>query len=86
MSDAHAFSLTLMADPALEAARRVKGKARELAAQQASVTGAGLSRLCGTYVVKISLREPAPPGLLDEVDGVRILYEVTGPIRVRARR
>ena len=86
MSEALALRLTHMATPSLEAARRVKNKARDLAARHASVAGVGLTRVGGDYAVKVSLHAAAPLELPSSVDGVRVIYEVTGPVRPRSAR
>ena len=73
-----------MMDVSLEAARRAKPKAREAASRLTRVTGAGITRVGGVYVVKINLQGPEQPSLPHHVDGVRVVYEVTGPVRSRA--
>jgi hypothetical protein len=67
-------------------ARRVKAKAGEIARGHNNVTGVGLTRVDGSYVIKVNLREPAKANLPRILDGVPILYEVTGPISARLTR
>jgi len=70
----------------MEEARRAKPKATQAAKACAAVVGVGLTKVAGSYVVKVNLREAAPADaqLPRTVDGVQVLYEVVGPIRRRA--
>jgi hypothetical protein len=70
----------------IEEARRAKSKAIEAAQSQAEVVGVGLTKIDGSYAVKVNLREAAPASakLPSTIDGVRVLYEVVGPITRRA--
>ena len=72
-------------DTSIEQARKVKSKASEAAWAQASVVGVGLTKVGGSYAVKVNLREPVPKSaqLPSQIDGVRVLYEVVGPISRR---
>lgn len=71
-----------MATVSLEAARKAKPKASQAARLCAVVVGVGLTRIEGSYAVKVNLREAAPPGaaLPASIDGVPVVYEVVGPI------
>jgi hypothetical protein len=75
-----------MTDLSLDAARRAKVKARAAAAQLAPVTGAGITRVNGVYAVKINLEGTEPAALPRTIDGVPVVYEVTGVIRPRPAR
>lgn len=72
----------------IEQARRVKPKATEAVKSCAAVVGVGLTKIDGSYAIKVNLREEAPPAaaLPATIDGVRVLYEVIGPIEHRSRR
>jgi hypothetical protein len=72
-----------MHDPTLEAARRVKALAREAASRSAEVTGVGIARVDGAYAVKVNLRNTPPADLPRQIDGVPVLYERTGALRIR---
>jgi hypothetical protein len=72
-----------MSAASLEDARRVKQRAFEIASRAASVTGVGLTRVAGSYAVKVNLSDRVPPDLPTEIEGVPIVYEQTGPIRLR---
>lgn len=63
-------------------ARRAKPKAMEAARLCATVAGVGLTRVAGSYAVKILLAETAPASaeLPETVDGVPVVYEVVGRI------
>ncbi|QND52890.1 hypothetical protein HB779_13970 [Phyllobacterium sp. 628] len=70
----------------IEQARRAKPKAKEIAGSCAAVVGVGLIRIGDSYAIKINLRDqtPASADLPDTVDGVRVVYEVIGPISLHA--
>ena len=70
----------------IEEARRAKPKAAQAAKACAAVVGVGLTKIGASYALKVNLREAAPADarLPRTVDGVRVLYEVVGPIRRRA--
>lgn len=70
----------------IEDARRAKPKATRAAKTCAAVVGVGLTKIGGSYAVKVNLREAAPAAakLPRTIDGVRVLYEVVGPIARRA--
>ena len=72
-----------MDDPTLEAARRVKGLAREVASRRGQVTGVGIARVGGAYAVKVNLRDTPPTDLPRQIEGVSVVYERTGPVRAR---
>jgi hypothetical protein len=69
--------------PDLDRVRAVKDRARAAFEQKAAVVGVGITRINGSYGVKINLREPPPPdaGLPETIDGVPIRFEVVGTIR-----
>lgn len=68
----------------IDQARSVKTKAGDLARENnASVVGIGLTRDGDSYAVKINLGAPLANDLPREIDGVRILYDVTGPLSKR---
>lgn len=71
----------------IEEARRAKPKATQAAKDCAAVVGVGLAKIGSSYVVKVNLREAAPAtaSLPAIIDGVRIIYEVVGPIDRRSR-
>ena len=65
----------------IEQARDVKQKAGDLARAAAAVAGVGLTRVGNSYAIKINLREPTAKKLPQQLDGVPIVYEVTGIAR-----
>lgn len=71
----------------LEQARAAKPAALRRFGKIARVVGVGITRVNGEYAVKVNLREPVSSDVEvpDEIDGVRIRVEVTGPIRARKR-
>jgi hypothetical protein len=72
-----------MDDPTLEAARRVKILAREVASRSGKVTGVGIARTGSGYAVKVNLRGAPPTDLPRQIDGVSVVYEQTGPVQAR---
>lgn len=73
----------MMSGPSLEAARKVKGVARDLASRVAIVTGVGIARVADGYAVKVNLKGTVPVDLPHQIDGVRVVYENTGPARAQ---
>lgn len=69
----------------LERARAAKAHIARQLANLPTLTGIGLSRVKGEYAVKVNLSEPlaSEATLPDEVDGVPLRIEITGPIRPR---
>lgn len=75
----------------LEQARKSKSKAIALvsACAAVSVVGVGLTKIGDSYAVKVNLGEcTMPPEQLPEqlptsVDGVKVVYEVVGPVVLR---
>jgi hypothetical protein len=69
----------------IEEARRAKPKATEAVKSCAVVVGIGLTKVGGSYAIKVNLREAAPASadLPDSIDGVQVLYEVVGQISRR---
>lgn len=77
----------------LEQARKSKPKAVALASACASVSvvGAGLTKIGDSYAVKVNLRDcvgspdqlTAQEQLPRSVDGVKVVYEVVGPVVLR---
>ena len=70
-------------DTTLEAARRAKEKAKALGAAAGEVIGVGLTRIGGSYAVKVNLRASVTNPLPQEIDGVPVVYEVVGIIKKR---
>lgn len=72
-------------EESLASARAVKDRARDVCAARAEVVGVGITRVDGTYGVRINLACAPPPGadLPREIDGVPIRIEVVGAIRRR---
>lgn len=69
----------------IEKARRIKPKARAVAEGCMNVAGVGLTKIGGSYAVKVNVREALsiPSVLPDRIDGVRIVYEVVGAVSLR---
>lgn len=69
----------------IEQARQVKPKAAEAARALVEIVGAGLTKVDGSYAVKVNLREatPAMAALPTMIDGVKVIYEVVGTISRR---
>jgi len=69
----------------LEQARRTKPKAKAAALTCAGVVGVGLTKIGDSYAVKVNVSEysPAVRALPEVIDGVRIVYELTGPLTLR---
>ena len=72
-----------MADVTIEMARKAKTLVRDLAAGLTQVSGVGLSRIDGSYAVKVNLREACKLDIPAQVNGVPVVCEYTGPISVR---
>jgi|EP01132_Coremiostelium_polycephalum_P006947 hypothetical protein len=70
----------------IEQARLAKPKARELAGSCGTVIGVGLIRIGDSYAIKVNLRDQVPETteLPETVDGVRVVYDVIGPISLQA--
>ena len=68
----------------IEQARSVKQKAGDLARQMTHVEGVGLTCRDGSYAIKINLHAPSATELPEQLDGVPIVYEVTGTAKKRA--
>jgi hypothetical protein len=69
----------------LEKAQAAKKAALARFEALTTVTGVGITRVHGDYAVKLNLSEPVQPGvkLPDEIEGVPLKVEVTGPLRPR---
>jgi hypothetical protein len=67
----------------LERARAAKKAAVQRFGNLPSLTGVGITRLAGGYVVKLNLSRPIEPGvaLPAEIEGVPLCVEITGTIR-----
>jgi hypothetical protein len=66
----------------LEQARAAKAEAVRRCAAIGAVTGVGLTRVGGSYAVKVNLSRSAE-GVPTEIDGVPVTVEVAGPVRAR---
>jgi hypothetical protein len=66
----------------VEQARLIKPKARATVEACGAVVGVGLTKIGDSYAVKVNMREQVrtPNALPDSIDGVRIVYEVVGPV------
>ncbi len=66
-------------------ARRVKEQARALTESVAKVTGVGVTKVKGQYAVKVNVRTRSAKmdSLPKKIDGVTVVYAVTGPIKPR---
>lgn len=74
-------------DITIDQARLAKVKAGDIAkAAHASLSGVGITRVDGSYAVKVNLSEAAETRLPKRVDGVPIVYEVVGKIAKQALR
>nr|WP_294501674.1 hypothetical protein [uncultured Rhodopila sp.] len=64
----------------IEDARRVKSIAGATARRFAHVIGVGLTKVGGSYAIKVNLADPLAIGvsLPAEIEGVPVVYEVTG--------
>jgi hypothetical protein len=69
----------------LQQARAAKASVLKEFRRLPNLTGVGITKVAGGYVVKINLREPMPKGtqLPGEIDGVPVTIEVTGIVRKR---
>lgn len=67
----------------LEAAREAKKKVVELFEGEEYVNGIGIGLVAGGYAVQVNLLDVTEPGsdLPSSVDGVPVLYRVSGDIR-----
>ena len=64
------------------AARAARSTLAERLAAEPGVVGIGLARAAGGYVVKVDLADAGVARLVPgDVDGVRVITEVIGPIR-----
>ena len=75
----------LMPQISLERARAAKKAAVQRFKTLDRVTGVGITRVGGSYAVKLNLSEPIEPGttLPTDIDGVPLCVEITGSIRSR---
>jgi hypothetical protein len=75
-------------DLELDAARAAKAKARSLFSGLAKVNGVGITRAGGRYAVKVNCESLNVPEteLPDEIDGVPVVVDITGPIRKQSAR
>jgi hypothetical protein len=73
-------------DAGLERARKAKDATERLCRELPCVNGIGITKVDGRYAVKVSLSEPADPGLPESVGGVPVVVEVAGKIRKQATR
>jgi len=69
----------------LDQARAAKRRVIELLSGSGQVVGIGITRVDGTYAVKVNLGEALPGDVRvpAEIDGVRVRIEVVGTIRRR---
>lgn len=69
----------------IEQARLAKPKAKEIARSCGTVVGVGLIRIGESYAIKINLRDHVPEtaDLPKTVDGVKVVYDVIGPISLQ---
>jgi hypothetical protein len=69
----------------LDAARGAKSKALKVFGRLAEVVGVGITRVDGSYGLKVNLRDELPRGTAAprSIDGVPIVVEVVGRIRAR---
>lgn len=66
----------------IEQARQAKARAGDLVREAlAPVTGIGLARIDGSFAIKVNLGQPFDEQLPQQLDGVPIVYEVTGIAR-----
>ena len=67
----------------LEAARKVKERAKEIFSRYGSVNGIGLTKLGERYAVKVNFEfEPIDRASLPQnVEGVPVVVQVIGPLR-----
>ena len=65
-------------------ARLAKPKARAAVEVCVGVVGVGLTKIGDSYAIKVNLRHPlAQADLPQTIDGVRVIYEVVGPVSLR---
>jgi hypothetical protein len=70
----------------IEQARQAKAKAQDvLRGILVPMTGIGLTQLNGSFAIKVNLRSPVEQQLPQQLDGVPIVYEVTGVAHKRLR-
>ncbi|MEY2926938.1 MAG: hypothetical protein RL367_1415 [Pseudomonadota bacterium] len=62
----------------IEMARLVKAKTGDLVREVAQVAGVGLTRVGDSWGIKVNLKSAHKGQLPDDVDGVPVVYEVTG--------
>lgn len=72
-------------DAGLASARAAKARALAVFSKFGDVVGVGLTRIGGTYGVKVNFDAPPrdPGGLPDQIDGVPVKVEIVGQIRKR---
>jgi hypothetical protein len=64
------------------AARAAKSALTDRLSGEPGVVGIGLARRANDYVLKVDLADPAAaPRVPENVDGVRVVTEVTGAVR-----
>ena len=64
------------------AARAAKSALTDRLSGESGVVGIGLARQANDYVLKVDLVDPtAAPRVPENVDGVRVVTEVTGAVR-----
>ena len=64
------------------AARAAKSALTDRLSGEPGVVGIGLARQANDYVLKVDLADPnAAPRVPENVDGVRVVTEVTGAVR-----
>jgi hypothetical protein len=64
------------------AARAAKSALTDRLSGEPGVVGIGLARRANDYVLKVDLTDPAAaPRVPENVDGVRVVTEVTGAVR-----
>ncbi len=72
-----------MTPATLEQARAAKQKLLEQLRGHAGLRGVGIALLDGGYGVKVNFDAPPPAGLVpDDVDGVPVIVDVVGSIRL----
>ncbi|MGE0747616.1 MAG: hypothetical protein AB7K86_20320 [Rhodospirillales bacterium] len=65
----------------IDQARTAKAKLQAQLRTHANVVGIGIGRDGPSYCVKVNLQRDDRGGLPEDVDGVRVRYEVVGSIR-----
>ena len=70
----------------MDKATKAKAKLRELLRASGVQAACGITKSGGDYAVKVNLSEPAKCGSLPrEIDGIAVIVEVIGPVKVVAR-